>query len=203
MDSIQDNKSPLLVVLSGPSGVGKDAVVVRMKELGEPFHFVITATTRPRRETELDGVDYMFHNSETFLDMVANNEMLEWAEVYGNYYGVPKLQVIRALNEGKDVFIKTDVQGAATIREIAPDAVSIFLQPSEISDLSQRLVRRHSESANALAIRLHTAQREMSEAAKFDHVVTNKQGELNETVSEIQEILADERLREPPRCVRL
>ena len=203
MDSIQDNKSPLLVVLSGPSGVGKDAVIVRMQELGEPFHFVITATTRPRRETELDGVDYMFHSSKTFLDMVANNEMLEWAEVYGNYYGVPKLQVIRALNEGKDVFIKTDVQGAATIREIAPDAVSIFLQPSEISDLSQRLVRRHSESANALAIRLHTAQREMSEAAKFDHVVTNKQGELNETVSEIQEILADERLREPPRCVRL
>ena len=109
MGSIQDNKPPLLVVLSGPSGVGKDAVIVRMQELGEPFHFVITATTRPRRETELDGVDYMFHNSETFLDMVANNEMLEWAEVYENYYGIPKLQVIRALNEGKDVFIKTDV----------------------------------------------------------------------------------------------
>lgn len=203
MGSIQDNKPPLLVVLSGPSGVGKDAVIVRMQELGEPFHFVITATTRPRRETELDGVDYMFHNSETFLDMVANNEMLEWAEVYENYYGIPKLQVIRALNEGKDVFIKTDVQGAATIREIAPDAVSIFLQPSELSDLAQRLDRRHSESTNALAIRLHTAQREMAEASKFDHVVTNKQGELNETVSNIQEILAKERLREPPRCVRL
>jgi len=174
-----------------------------MRKVGTPFHFVVTATTRSRRAIERDGVDYIFHNRDTFLNMVAKNEMLEWAEVYGNYYGVPKSQVIRALNEGKDVFVKTDVQGAATIREIAPDAVSIFLRPSEMSDLAQRLGQRHSESTDALARRLDTAHREMAEAPKFDHIVTNKQGELNETVSDIQEILARERLREPPRCVRL
>ena len=203
MESSPINSCPLLIVLSGPSGVGKDAVLVRMRDMGVPYHFVVTATTRPRRETERDGVDYIFLDQKTFQDMVANDELLEWAQVYGNYYGIPKSQVRDPLNAGKDVFIKADVQGAATIRKLAPEAVSIFLRPAEMFDLAQRLTERHTESPETLALRLKTAEQEMKEASKFDHIVTNRQHRLDDAVSDIESIIARERKRQPQRCVQL
>jgi guanylate kinase len=199
----REKRCPLLVILSGPSGVGKDAVLSRMRELRRPYHFVVTATTRPRRSTERDGVNYIFLDQATFQRMIEDHEMLEWAQVYGNYYGVPKGQVTKALAEGKDVLIKTDVQGAATIKRLAPEAVSIFLRPFEMHELTTRLAARHTESPETLALRLKTAEAEMLEAPKFDHVITNRQGRLDDAVRSVEEAVAKERLRVPQRCVRL
>ena len=194
---------PLLVVLTGPSGVGKDAVLSRMRELGKPYHFTVTATTRPQRRTERDGVDYIFVSKEVFHQMVERGELLEWAEVYGNLYGVPKAQVAEAFNRGDDVIIKADVQGAATIKKLAPDAVFIFLAPSDVDELARRLSERMTESSKALRIRLKTAENEMRAAHNFDHVVVNYQGQLDSTVQEIESILMQERSRTAPREVSL
>ncbi len=190
-------RSPLLVVLSGPSGVGKDSVLDRMKEQGEPCHFTVTATTRPQRADETDGVDYIFVSRETFRQMVRGGELLEWAEVYGNLYGVPRAQVAKALEAGRDVIIRTDVQGAATIRRLAPDGVFIFLAPPSAKELGCRLIRRMTESPEALQLRLRAAEVEMAEACKFDFVVTNHRDRIDDTVAEIEEIISTERKK---RC---
>ena len=194
---------PLLIVLSGPSGVGKDAVLSRMRELGKPFHFTVTATSRPRRAAETDGADYIFVSRERFLGMVERSELLEWAEVYGNLYGVPKAQAVTALREGRDVIIKIDVQGAATIRKLAPKAVFIFLAPPDMEELAHRLSARMTESEEALRVRLETAEAEMEEVSRFEFVVTNHRGRLDDAVREIEAIVSRERLRVPPRRIPL
>ncbi len=137
---------PLFIVLSGPSGVGKDAVLTRMKELGYPLKYITTLTTRPRRPNERNNVDYHFISTERFQEMIENNELLEWANVYGNWYGVPKEEVKQALDEGEDVVVKVDIQGAATIKKILPQAVFIFLMPPSMEELLVRLRQRHTES---------------------------------------------------------
>ena len=126
---------PLLVVLSGPSGVGKDAALAELKKLDRRWHFVVTATTRPQRSGERDGVDYIFLDTKTFLAMKARDELLECAEVYGRWYGVPRSQVIEAMQEGKDVILKIDVQGADTVRRLSPGAVFIFMLPASFQEL--------------------------------------------------------------------
>ncbi len=194
---------PLLIVLSGPSGVGKDAVLSRMKQLGRPYHFTVTSTTRFRRSRERDGVDYVFVGAEEFRGMIARGELLEWAEVYGNYYGVPKSQVVQALNSGRDVIIKADVQGAASIKRLAPDALFIFLAPPSRRELERRLSHRMTESPEALRLRLETAHREMEAASQFDHVVVNHKGRLDAAVEEIERIIERERNRCPRRKVEL
>ena len=201
MGNILDNS--LLIVLSGPSGVGKDAVLSRMRELGKQYYFTVTATTRSRRPTERDGVDYIFLTPETFRGMVDRGEFMEWAEVYGNLYGVPRAQVVDALTLGRDVIVKPDVQGAASIKKLAPEAVFIFLGPPSMEELGERLRQRMSESPDALAVRLKTAESEMREATEFDHVVINRQGRLDEAIEEIEEIAARERRRTPARKVIL
>ena len=202
-EASQQGSTPLLVVLSGPSGVGKDAVLARMRDEPGPFHFAVTATTRPMRPDERDGIDYLFVAEPEFRRMIDDGELLEWAEVYGYLYGVPKSQITRALREGKDVIVKPDVQGAATIRKLAPDGLFIFLAPSSLEELAKRLRLRMTESSEALQLRLETAQAEMDESAKFDHVVVNRQDRLDETVAEIRRIVDHERLRAPRRKIQL
>jgi guanylate kinase len=186
---------PLLVVLSGPSGVGKDAVLQQMRSSNAPYHFTVTATTRTQRDNETEGVDYIFVSRDDFRDMIADDELLEWAEVYGNLYGVPKTQVTEALQRGQDVFLKIDVQGADNIRRQVPGAVYVFLAPPSMDELESRLNRRMTESADALKLRLETASNEMQEAAKFDHVVVNHQGKLDETAEQIESVMERERSR--------
>ncbi|MCH7744803.1 MAG: guanylate kinase [Chloroflexi bacterium] len=193
----------MVIVLSGPSGVGKDAVLSRMRELGSPFHFTITATTRPQRASERDRVDYIFVSRDTFREMIERDELLEWAEVYENLYGVPKPQVRQALERGQDVIIKVDVQGAASIKKLAPEAVFVFLAPPSIDELTHRLTHRMTESADALKLRLETAEREIGEASKFDHVVINHDNRLDDAVKEIEAIASKERRRSPTRRVFL
>ena len=195
--------TPLLIVLSGPSGAGKDAVLTRMKELGHQMHYTITATTRPMRPAERDRQDYIFLSSEQFDRMVSQDGFLEWAQVYGNRYGVPKKQVQDALNRRKDTIIKADVQGAATIRRQAPDAVLIFLVPPTLAELEPRLRERKTEGDVDMDLRLRTARAEMGHAAAFDHVVVNHEGRLDEAVHLILEIIDQERRRDPPRTVSL
>ena len=201
--SSPEESHPLLIVISGPSGVGKDAVVARMKELRRGRHFMVTATTRPRREGERDGVDYVFQTTERFRRMIERDELLEWAEVYGHLYGVPRAPVARALSQGRDVVVKIDVQGAATIRRLLPDALLIFLAPPDEEELSRRLASRKTESSETLSLRSETAAQEMRESASFDYVVVNRRGQLDAAVQEIEAIVDRERRRAPPRRVVL
>ena len=187
------SEKPLIVVLSGPSGVGKDAVLSRMKQLGSPYHFTVTATSRTIRPGETDGVDYIFVSKETFSRMADADGLLESANIYGNMYGIPRDQVTKALESGQDVVVKIDVQGAATIRKILPDALFIFLAAPEMSDVASRLKRRMTESPEALQRRLDTALKEMEEAPKFDFIVYNREGRIDDAAREIGSIIDRER----------
>jgi guanylate kinase len=140
-------------------------------------------------------VDYIFLTRERFEGMIERGELLEWAEVHGNLYGVPRAQVAGALDDGRDVIIKPDVQGAATIRSLVPDAVSIFLAPPSDDELRRRLEERLTETPEVLKRRLKTAKVEMGEASKFDHVVINHNGRLDQAVDDVDEIVARERRR--------
>lgn len=194
-----DSSPPLLVVVSGPSGVGKDAALAELKRLDRPWHFAVTATTRPRRGSEMDGVDYIFLETGTFLSMKAREEFLECAEVYGRWYGVPRSQVRRGLEAGKDVILKVDVQGAATIRRMAPQGVFIFMLPGSRQDLEIRLSQRMTESPAEMELRLKTAFREMERVQDYDYRVFNRDGGLARAVSEIDSIISAEKNRVRPR----
>ena len=192
---------PLLVVLSGPSGVGKDAVLTRMKKLERPFHYVITTTTRPKRAAEKNGVDYYFLSGKEFQQMIDENQFLEWANVYNNYYGVPKSEITVALRNGVDTIVKVDVHGAATIKEILPQAVFIFLMPPSLEELEKRLRKRHSESTSGLALRLKKAKEEIESLPLFDYVITSRQNKVDEVVFQIDAIVTAEKRRVNPSIV--
>ena len=197
------SSGPLLIVLSGPSGVGKDAVLTRMKKLERQLHYVVTATTRPKRARERDGVDYHFVSQQQFQQMLNENQFLEWAKVYGNYYGVPKSEVAPALSRGVDVIVKVDVQGAATIKKSLPQAVFIFLMPPSDEELEKRLTNRRSESSQDLALRLRKARVEIESLPLFDYVITSHQDKLDDVVAQIDVIIAAEKRRMKPRVVKL
>jgi len=188
-----EDPHPVLVVISGPSGVGKDAVLQRMQEMGYPFHFVITATTRERRPTEEDGADYFFLTDAEFERMLEDGELLEHAMVYGQHKGVPKAQVREALASGKDVLMRVDVQGAATIRQLVSQAISIFLSAPSEEELVDRLRRRRTESACNLRHRIEVAREEMERIPEFDYLVVNRDGLLDETVLRIVAIMEAEK----------
>jgi len=194
---------PLLIVLSGPSGAGKDAVLTRMRESGYPLEYVTTVTTRPQRANERDNVDYHFISTEMFQKMIENKALLEWAHVYGNMYGVPKQPVKQALDKGQDIMVKVDIQGAATIKKLLPQALLIFLMPSSIEDLTLRLKQRHTESPFNLALRLKTAEEEIKQLPLFDYLIVNKQGEIDLAVSQIKAIITAEKCRVTPREITL
>jgi len=193
----------LIIVLSGLSGAGKDAVLARIKESGHPLEFIVTITTRPQRANERDGVDYHFISGDKFQELIDRNDLLEWASVYGNWYGVPKEPVKQALDKGKDVIIKVDVQGAATIKNILPGAVFIFLAPPSLEELVLRLKQRRTESPSDLDLRVKTAEEELEKLPLFDYMVFNRQGEIDRAVADIEAIIAAEKCRVTPRELTL
>jgi guanylate kinase len=197
------NPQPLLIVISGPSGVGKDSVVMRMKERGLPFHFVVTATTRARRGNEVHGQDYFFLSKEEFAHMIDTGELIEYAIVYNDYKGIPKQQVREALASGKDVIMRLDVQGAATVRKLAPEAVLVFLTTQSEQELVDRLLARKTEAAEDLSLRIATARQELKRVAEFDYVVVNSDGLLDETVDIVKAVIDAEHHRVVPRKVSL
>ncbi len=171
-----------MIVISGPSGAGKDSVIQRMKERNTSMHFVVTATTRPARPEEQHGVDYFFVSHDEFARMIEQDELLEHAIVYNDYKGIPKQQVRDALASGKDVILRVDVQGAATIRKKAPKALFIFITIESEAELITRLEARKTETPEGLKLRIATARQEMKRMVEFDYVVLNKENELDETV---------------------
>jgi guanylate kinase len=190
---------PLLVILSGPSGVGKDAVLARLKESGLPIKYITTLTTRPRRDNEKDDIDYRFVSIDIFQEMIKKNELMEWANVYGNWYGVPKRDVEQALDQGQDVMVKVDIQGVITIKKLIPQAISIFLISPTMEELITRLNQRRTESDFDLDIRLKKAEEEIKQLPRFDYVVVNRWGEIDRAVSDIKAIITAEKCRVNPR----
>ncbi len=194
---------PLLIVLSGLSGAGKDAVLSRMRKSGYPLEYITTVTTRPQRARERDDIDYHFVSAERFQQMIERKELLEWANVYGSWYGVPCEPVKQALSKERDTIIKVDIQGAATIKRILPQAIFIFLMPPSMEELAMRLKQRHSESPSDLALRLKTAEAEIKQLPLFDYIVLSKQGKIDLAVSDIKAIITAEKCRVIPREIAL
>ena len=199
----ENDSPPLLVVLSGPSGVGKDAALNELRKLDRPWHFVVTATTRTIRPGENDGTDYIFLDQPTFLTMKDKNEFVECAEVYGNWYGVPRSQVTGGLEAGKDVILKIDVQGAATVRKMAPDALFIFMIPGSFQDLQNRLSNRMTESTTQMELRLKTAADELEQASLFDCLVVNADDKLDRAVADIDAAITAEKQKKDRVPMRL
>jgi guanylate kinase len=195
--------NPLLVIISGPSGVGKDSVLMRMRELGFPFHFVVTMNSRPQRPGEIPGVDYHFVNPEEFEEMIERDELLEWAKVYGQYKGVPKFEVRQALESGRDVVMRVNVDGAATIKRLVPEAVHIFITPGSLEELRHRLGLRRTDSPEDIERRLAMAQEELAQVDHFDYVVVNRENRLDETVGDVRSIIIAEKRRVFPRRINL
>jgi guanylate kinase len=197
------NPQPLLIVISGPSGVGKDSVLHGLEARRLPMHFVVTATTRPRRENEIHGVDYFFFTKDEFAQMIEREELIEYAIVYNDYKGIPKQQVREALDSGQDVVMRVDVQGAATVRKLAPQAVLIFLTTESEEALVRRLKARQTETADDLSLRIATARQELKRATEFDYVIVNADGHLEQTIDTVIAIIQAEHHRVNPRKVSL
>ncbi len=191
----QNEPHPILVVISGPSGVGKDTTLSLMKERNHPFHFVVTATTRPRRPNEINGADYHFVSVGEFAEMIDANELLEYAVVYGDYKGIPKTHVRKALASGKDVILRIDVQGAATIRRLIPEAVTIFLVAENEEEQMRRLRERKTETPDRLEMRIATARKELQQLREFQYVVVNRDDCQEETVDKVISIIQAEKCR--------
>ena len=194
--------TPIVVVISGPSGVGKDVMIERMIESDRiGFHFTITATTRQPRPGESDGVNHYFVTVDDFLNLISDDNLLEWAQVYGNYYGVPKQQVRDALTDGNHVIIRVDVQGANRLKEIIPEALTIFINPPSLDVLKNHLTKRGVDTETEMTKRLAAATEEISQASLFDFTVTNEEDRLDHTVSQVVGIIESESQRIPPRKV--
>ncbi len=194
---------PLLIVISGPSGVGKDSVLAALKKRSTPFYFIVTATTRPARPDETDGEDYFFVSVSQFAEMIDKDELLEYAIVYNDYKGIPKHQVRQALQSGKDVVMRLDVQGAETIRKLCPDALLIFLTVQNEDEMINRLKLRKADSEENLKLRIATARHELNRIHEFDYIVVNREGRLEESVDTVLAIIQAEHHRVNPRKVSL
>jgi guanylate kinase len=194
---------PLLIVLSGLSGVGKDTVLDELKKAKFPAYICVTATTRPRRPGEKDGIDYHFLTTEKFQEMIDRDQLLEWATVYDNRYGIPAAPVREALKNGQDVIVRIDVQGAATIRKKVPQAVLIFMVTSNLEELERRLKKRRTESVAQLELRLKTALAELEKLSMFDYIVVNREGQISRTIADITAIIAAEKCRANPVQIEL
>jgi guanylate kinase len=195
----------MLIIISGPSGVGKDTIIdaLRGRPRNPDYHYVVTCTTRARRPGEVDGVSYHFLDRERFSALRDAGELLEANEVHGNWYGTPRAQVREALAAGHDVILKIDVQGAQVVKENVPEAVLVFIVPPSLETLFRRLKSRATETADQLELRQRNAAIELARQDDYDYIVENRDGEVESTAARIDEIIADERARHPDRSVRV
>jgi guanylate kinase len=186
-------RTGLLIVISGPSGVGKDTVLRRLFELAPQLKYSVSYTTRPPRPGEIDGHSYTFVSESEFLRLIEQREFLEWAKVYDHYYGTSRSRVEEALARGEDIILKIDVQGATFVRKRRPDGLFIFITPPSTDELLSRLTGRNTESPAALALRQKEALIELGLAKDYEHVVCNR--EVDQTAKEILEMIAAEHAR--------
>lgn len=195
--------NPMLVVVSGPSGVGKSTIVAALARRHPQVVPIVTATTRPLRPGEIDGVHYHFMSTEEFERLRASNGLLESAQVHGHWYGTPLDQIRGILRAGRDAILTIDPQGARAVRRLVPDALLLFVMPPSLDDLDARLSQRGSEDAASQALRRHNAVDEMAAANDYDHIVVNETGHVEESAERIWEVIQTEARRDPPRRVRL
>ncbi|HEX9037764.1 MAG TPA: guanylate kinase [Ktedonobacterales bacterium] len=191
--------TPQLIVLSGPSGVGKTTLTRRLVERGWPGHVMVTVTTRRPRPGEVDGVHYHFRTAEQFHEMIERGELLEHAEVHGNWYGVPAPMARERLAADQDVILTIDPQGANTIRHKVDGAIFIFIAPESLETLTHRVDHRGHDSVEQRTLRLLNAEREMAEAPSYEYVIFNREGALDEAVKRLEAILLAEHCRVNPR----
>ena len=194
---------PLLVVISGPSGSGKGTLLAQLRAMARPWHFAVTATTRPMRPGEVDGQDYIFMTEPQFLRLRERDELLESAQVYDRWYGVPRWQVRDPLIAGQDVILEIDVQGAATIRRLVPEALTIFVMPPSLDELRARLSRRGTEDETQIRRRLQEAAAELARIDEFDYRVVNRPGQPEAAAQDIAAIITAEKCRTSPRLAQL
>jgi guanylate kinase len=200
---ISQPPKPLLVLLSGLSGAGKDTVLEAVRQSGLPVYISVSATTREPRAGEKEGVDYFFVSKKQFQAMIDGGQLLEWANVYGNLYGRPRAPIRKALQDGKDVIVRIDVQGAAAYKKILPGAVAIFMTVSSIAELEKRLKKRSTESPKEIELRLKTAEKELSQLELFDYVIVNRENEMERTIAEVQAVITAEKCKVSRREVKL
>ena len=204
-NTVQGAPGAMLVIVSGPSGVGKDTVIAALAKLpvDPERHFVITCTTRPRRPYEVDGEHYHFLDSETFAERREAGGFLESNNVHGHWYGTPRNEVREALVTGHDVVLKIDVQGAAVVKQRVPDALLVFLVPPSLEDLFSRLRNRATETADELDIRQRNAAIELARAEDYDYVVLNETDQIERTAERVDDILTAEKAAHPDRRTRI
>ena len=190
---------PLLIVLSGPSGAGKDSVCDMLLRWQPLMHRIVTVTTRNVRPGEVDGVDYHFISTPDFEKILATGGFVEHAKVYDRYYGVPRIEIEDPLAQGRDAIARVDVQGAATLKRLFPDALLIFVAPPSIPETLQRMKKRAHDSPEDQARRADEARVEMEAAKDFDYVVVNETGRLEETARRVVEIIVAEKQGRGPR----
>ncbi|WP_010631003.1 guanylate kinase [Sporolactobacillus vineae] len=183
----------LLVVLSGPSGVGKGTVCKALRARGTSLHYSISVTTRKPREGESDGVQYFFRTREQFQQMIRDGELLEWAEYVGNYYGTPVDYVRKTVEDGRDVILEIEVQGALQIKKKFPQALFIFLAPPNLHELKKRIIGRGTETADLIESRMTVARSEMELMENYDYVVEND--EVEKACDRIESIVLAEHCR--------
>jgi len=192
ISTIRAGNKPRIFIISGPSGVGKDSVIDELRRVFHQAKYVVTATTRPIRKNETDGVHYIFLTKEEFRSRLDRNDFIEHAPVYDNYYGVPRSPIVEGLEAGQDVIIKVDVQGADTLRKKIRNTISIFLCPESMPALEKRLRDRKTEDPNVLMKRFETATKELKAVENFDYVVFNEDGQLPRAINEIINIVGIE-----------
>jgi guanylate kinase len=193
--TLQPLKQGLLFVLSAPSGTGKDSVIKALKEQGADFYVVASVTTRSPRPGESEGNPYHFISEESFKQLIDEGELLEYANVHGNWYGQPRKAIRENLKAGRDVLLKIDVQGAATVRSKVPQAIFIFLVPGSLDELGERLTQRDTETPEERARRLADARKEMEQRYRYDYLVINRQNHLQEAVEQLRAIMLAEHAR--------
>jgi len=194
-----------LVIISGPSGVGKDTIIeaLRDRPRDPDYHYVVTCTTRAPRPGEVDGISYHFLDRERFLELRDAGALLEANEVHGNWYGTPRQEVREALAQGHDVILKIDVQGAQQVKERVDEALLIFIVPPSMETLVGRLRARATESADEFELRQRNAAIELARQEDYDHVVVNETGQVERTAQRIDEIVAETHGLHPTRRVRV
>jgi guanylate kinase len=203
--AVADANQPhaMLVIISGPSGVGKDTIIEALQKRGHKpeYHYVVTCTTRGRRPNEIDGVSYNFMSPEDFAALRDSGELLEANEVHGNWYGTPRAGVRRALAGGQHAILKIDVQGARVVKATIPEALLIFVVPPSVETLVEHLKARRTESPEQLAIRQRDAAKELARKDDYDYVVVNEEGRVDLTAQHIEEIIEQEERRGSHRPV--
>jgi guanylate kinase len=204
-DTLEPAEGSLLVIISGPSGVGKDTIIeaLRRRPHDPDYHYVVTCTTRAPRPGEVDGVSYHFVTVEVFEALRRAGELLEANQVHDNWYGTPREEVRRALADGRDVILKIDVQGAQQVKERVEEALLVFIVPPSLETLFDRLRARATETADELELRQRNAAIEIARQEDYDYVVTNETGQVERTAARIDEFIEAEHQRHPTRRVRL